>query len=63
MLTVCHGFTRISSSENVAKGSGDRPVVDVVIADSGEVSRLVYFMPTNIDNLTLLAAGGTCYRC
>ncbi|KAF8200654.1 cyclophilin-like domain-containing protein [Pholiota molesta] len=34
---VLEGMEIVHKIENVAKGSGDRPVVDVVIADSGEL--------------------------
>lgn len=40
-------------SENVPKGANDRPTVDVVIADSGEV-RSLYIYSLNITYLLIL---------
>jgi peptidyl-prolyl cis-trans isomerase B (cyclophilin B) len=35
---VLEGMDVVRKAENVAKGAGDKPTVDVVIKDSGEVS-------------------------
>jgi hypothetical protein len=40
-LVSCSTRNLVLSSENVQKGPQDRPVVDVIIADSGEVRRFL----------------------
>jgi len=41
-------------SENVPKNSGDRPATDVVIADSGEASRVMLTYARSIDAISQL---------